>query len=260
MKLALIPPFSGMHFLTSAYSYHMMLPQLVHNPLYAEKYRHLSQGHFVMMDNGAAESKMLNNKDLMEVASEYKPSELILPDIKGDALGTLSLIKEFLSLRPRHNLYPDMSLVAVAQGRTGIELQRMIEVIADMRRVTTIGIPRHLLATIGNNAARLTLAKWITKRYNHRFEIHFLGAAPAWPYEIFFARELGIVRSMDTSMPFNYALNNLALRDDRLNIARPDNYFEAEFTVQQDELARRNCTIMHQWATGVQSYDRITES
>lgn len=259
MKLALIPPFSGLHFITVNYVYQLMLPQLIYNPLYAEKYKHLCEANFVMMDNGAAEGKMLKNKDLLEVAHEYQPSELILPDIKGDALGTLEVIKEFLSMRPRNNLFPDMGLMAVAQGRSGIELQRMIEVIAKMNRVTTIGIPRHLVETIGNKAARLTLARWINKRYGHRFEIHFLGAAPAWPYEVFFARELGFIRGMDTSMPFNYALRSLPVRDDRLNIRRPDRYFDLGFTAAQDEIARRNCAIMHQWATGDRPYDRVTE-
>lgn len=248
MRLALIPPFSGMHFITPAFTYQLMLPQLLDNKEYAKKYRYLCGSNFTIMDNGAAEGKMLRNRDLMALAQEYQPSELILPDVIGDAHETVGRIIEFLSRRPRHHLYADMGLMAVAQGQTAREVQQMLDTISTFDRVTAIGIPRHLVETIGNKTVRLTLARWIHERYGKRFEIHFLGSAPSWPMEVYYAQELGFVRGMDTSMPFNYALNDVAVREGVLISQRGEGYFEAEFTTHQDELARRNCIVMNTWA------------
>lgn len=253
MKLALIPPFSGLHYITKAFNYHLMLPQLTDNKAYADKYHELCKTDFVMMDNGAAEGNLMTDQQLVLMARKFKPSELILPDIMKDALGTIAKIEEFL--KPCHgpgsSWTSHTTFMIVAQGRSFIEVTRMIEAAAIDPRITTIGLPRHLLETLGQNDARIRIAKWINKHYGKKFSIHFLGAAPSWPYELFYARELGFVRGLDTSMPFNYALQGHMLVDeDRKHIKRTENYFEATFDERQDLLARRNVTIMHQWATG----------
>lgn len=255
MKLALIPPIPELRYDEPKRNYHLMLPQLVGDKDYAKKYKVLCESNFVMMDNGAAEGLMLSDKELLDLAHEFKPAELVLPDIIADALGTIEVIRGFLSTR---RTLAGIDFMAVAQGRSIIEVKRMIEVVAEIDRVATIGLPRHLVKTLRSNAARLDMARWIQKKYQKRFAIHLLGAAPQWPGELFFARELGFVRGMDTSMPFNYALRGLILSDDYRNVTRPDNYFSTEFNAEQNILARRNVSAMNQWASGeVHTSDRI---
>lgn len=249
MKLALIPPFAGLHFLESS-NYHLMLPQLLDNDVYSKTYEHLAKTSFVIMDNGAAEGELLGTTELMAAVRRVHPSELVLPDIMRDALGTIDIIKAFQKEIGKHKNFPNMEYMVVAQGKSRIEVQRMVEVVAELPKVTAIGLPRHLLDTLGRNDARLDLAKWLHKHYGQHLSIHFLGASPSWPVEAAFANELGFVRGMDTSMPFNYALHGHLLRDDRRMIKRPENYFEATFSESQEQLAHQNVQVMTKWATG----------
>lgn len=227
--------------------------------MYSKKYKDLCATDFVILDNGAAEDKMLSYKELIEVALEYQPTELVLPDIIGNALGTIECVREFLGIRTTHNLPLGMGYNVVAQGKSVIEVQRMIQVVAEFPNITTICLPRHLVATLGTRDARLLMARWIHKKYQDKFAIHFLGCAPSYPEEAFYAHMLGFVRGIDTSMPFNYALANTRLRSGIKNIKRSDDYFNAKFNFVQEELARKNVHVMNEWATGRVYDDRAAQ-
>lgn len=248
MKLALIPPFDGLHIINERDNYHLMLPQLLDNELYATKYRELRRrGDFIILDNGAAEGELVSDEKLVALTRAFDPDEVVIPDIMGDALGTIGRATKFVKA---YGSEIQADLMFVAQGRSLIEVTRMIEVLVTLDHVTTVGIPRHLLATTGHKDVRIMLAMWIHKHYGKTLNIHFLGAAPSWPFEVLYANDLKFVRGMDTSMPFNYALNNAYLVEgDKKHIKRPLDYFNQQFTHEQEILARRNAVLMRQWAT-----------
>jgi hypothetical protein len=116
--------------------------------------------------------------------------------------------------------------MAVAHG-TRVQVRQLIEAYADFQRIEVIGIPRALV-TEQNKAERIDLANWIERHFPERFRIHLLGASEFWPKEIYSAvRYAPHIRSVDTSMPFNYALLGESLNAPHpVAIKRFDRYFE----------------------------------
>jgi hypothetical protein len=246
-KLALIPPFDGLSFTRGTGDrYHLMLPQLLYNSAYSKEYQTLCKTDFVMLDNGAAENHLVADDVLVRIVEDFHPAELILPDIMGNMLGTLDKINDFVK---HYGKSLDVNFMVVAQGKSMVEVHRMLEVAVKHDGVTTIGIPRHMIRTLHSNFARIELAKWIHKQ-DSDLNIHFLGAAPGFPYELYHVREtVPFVRGMDTSMPFNFALLEHAMKDYEIRVfVRPEDYFEAKFNEVQWSFATHNVTVMKEWA------------
>jgi len=212
-------------------------------------------GDYVVMDNGIAEGIKFTGAELLAAASIFGANEIVLPDTLGDAKQTLSRVRTFLE----HYSTPLAEsgiekMMAVAQGTALQSVKNTINAFADMPKVTCIGIPRHLIKTTGSTSIRIDVANWIASAHKDRFEIHLLGADAAARKEIRWAATYAPhIRSIDSSMPFNYALAGYAL-DTVGNIYRPGQYFDRAWGITANvDLVKHNIAVFRGWANGEQS-------
>lgn len=251
MQLCLIPP-HGLEQVALRGSQHLVLAQIKHEQ-YANVYQQAwSRGDYLILDNGANEGEPVGDFALMARAAELGAREIVIPDVLGDMTETLRRARQFWS-NLQEMTYPVTSYgyMAVVQGKTLDELLDCAYVYTHMKRVTTLGIPRHLISTIGPKSIRVTVAKTIYARYGHRFQIHFLGTNAEWPDEVLYAsREVPFVRSVDTSMPFNYTLAGRALEVNATPVNRPDDYF-TKWHVPDRTLLDMNISTIQRWTRGL---------
>lgn len=244
MKLALIPPFAYLEEVTTT-DYHLMLPLCLESSDYTRMYSTLrKRGDYLILDNGAAESTPLDPERLMSWANMIMPQEVVIPDAMGIHADTVRRVMEFEEYAD-----PRFKYMAVLQGQTWEELEQCVNAYAWIDYVDVIGVPRHLITTIGDNEIRVAVVRMIQERWENRFQIHLLGTHPSYIQEL--ARcgqlfnELG-VRGVDTSAPFNYAWQEKMIShfDD---VPRSSTYFTDSFAGVRYNLLRDNIESMVEW-------------
>jgi hypothetical protein len=256
MLAALIPP-RGLENYALASGIHLALaiPSLLKHAPYVGLYRRAKRlGNYVILDNGLAEGQAASPSYLLEVAKDLSVDEIVAPDMMTDTKGTLTGVRSFLS---RHEAAINgFNVMAVAQGRSMQEFRRCTKAYSDMPAITTLGVPRHMLTTLNSRSARIDFVQWLVKEeYTERFKIHLLGTNAWWTGETrAVAKYLGdVVRSIDSSLPFNYALADVYLNANFPNparIDRPHLYFERDWNTHCNlAKVKFNVGVFLSWAS-----------
>lgn len=248
MRLALIPP-RGMEELALRSNFHLALAHITHSDYLRTYGVAAKRGDFIVMDNGVAEGQLISTKNLMVAAQRLGAHELVIPDVLGDARATRTAIEEFLT-QAYHmpKAYHSAEYFAVAQGSNLGEVRDLVSWLAPQMSIRTVGIPR-LLMKMTMLSARIDLANWIEDTFPGRFKIHLLGANSLWPREIVsVCKYAPHVRSIDTSMPFAYAMAGERLDVKyTAKISRPPQYFEIPHDKDCTDLIHRNIHTMLGW-------------
>jgi hypothetical protein len=179
------------------------------------------------------------------MAVSFGVDEIVLPDVIGDANGTIYATQTFLG-GYRERLYKaNIERMFVVQGQNYSECCRTIAW-AYAHGIRTFGIPRHLLETTKDLMIRFRLTEYIHAAWNNS-TIHFLGASPLWSRELQVAGHFlkGKVRGMDTSMPYVYAIGAQPVEGDA-KIKRQRDYFDVPNVYQY--WAEHNVQTMIGWA------------
>lgn len=249
MKVCFIPP-KGLERRMGIGGQVLCLAPLAHDGPYVSAVREAaSNGIPITMDNGIAEGIRLSPQLLVDRFHYFGADELVVPDVLGDARGTLDRVTNFIGGGGSPRLQ-GVKLMAVIQGRNMFELERVASNYSRWGKITTVGIPRLLGQAIGKEA-RINLALHLNKEYPGRFEIHFLGAQADWPGEVLaVSKETPFVRSFDTSLPYNYAMAGRQLRPGDPNpttpTSRPSRYFRDDQVLT--ELIKHNEAVIKTWA------------
>lgn len=246
-------------------SVHMLLPSCFNVPEYKDYYleRQNSVGlrsvttrtkQYRILDNGACEGTLLLGQGLIDLARECSADEIIIPDVMEDMQGTLSSVHEFLNLAHKDGLYCTdhrVRLTAVLHGKNIGEISNCIMTYEGLKPITTVAIPRLLIRTTGNPTIRLDICRLIRQLTGTRFSIHLLGTHHSYPGEIaFIERSLPKnVRSVDSSMPYNYAQLGVQLSG-KFEIPRTQDWLTYEWSDGDIRLAERNLAIFTSWARG----------
>jgi hypothetical protein len=114
-------------------------------------------------------------------------------------------------------------------------------------KIDVLYLPR-LLVTEEYRGARIDLATNLHEVFSD-IEIHFLGANSKFIEEMKYAGELGIVRGMDTSAPYNYAFAGQEL-DGGEQVNRPEGYFNLMSNQFDLRLVQYNIEVAQNWAQG----------
>lgn len=249
VKLALIPPIELLE-LTDETNCQLALPHLLTN----ETYRYVYQKHcddpeqYVILDNGEAEGVRMDTSELVHLAFAMGVDELVVPDTIKDARATWEQYKKFLGWYS-DNIDPadvDLNFMFVLQGKNIDEFFGMADRVTGRFRAQTIGIPRHAVETCHDDTVRLRLAKYIKQRNQHK-EIHLLGGSPSVPWELrYFQHAQGIVRSTDTSSPFNFAYANQTITTSS-GVRRPDFYFDLPYESFNKHALDFNIAHLKRW-------------
>lgn len=253
MKIALIPPISWLSY-TALTQYQLMLPHLLFDDLYSRVYGALCRDpkQYVILDNGAAEAEFTDSADLLSVVRQMQPSEVVAPDVLGDGVETIAYTKAFMKMLKDDYVYGRVNVGVVAQGKNRDEAlntaQQLLEVHND--DIQTIYLPRLLVdpQIVNGFLTRIKLALDLHQITDK--EIHFLGASQRWAEETKEAGQLGFVRGIDTSMPFNYAYHGKYV-DGPEEIGRPADYFFAPSQDFDTLTLSGNVHTMHRWANGL---------
>lgn len=253
MQVALIPP-TGLETWALRSGFHLTLPHMFSNLDYRATYiRAAQRGDYIVLDNGEAEGVRVTGLNLRKMALEVEANEVVAPDIIGDKAKTCAAVHQFF----RHaegetskEVDAVVRYMAVVQGQNMAELKACVEYYAGIPKIRVLGIPRHLLVTIEQSSVRIDLANWIRDFHFGRFEIHLLGTSPSWIQEVRYASKYAPhIRSVDTSMPFNYAIAGIPIQHDtRKTIPRPLTYFTKDHSTLDTSLIKYNVDRLLEWA------------
>lgn len=241
VKLALIPPFELLE-CTDETTCQLMLPQLAANPTYSYVYqRHCNDAdQYVILDNGEAEGKHIDQNDLIKMAFWYGVDELVIPDVMGKMRRTIEKAQTFLAK------YGDLKLkyMFVVQGKSYEEFAESAKWANRQKWIDTIGIPRHMIETCGGNPSSRVM---LVSDVGIDKPVHLLGGSPLAPMELkYFDWPLN-VRSTDTSAPFNYAHAHQLLRCGE-RVKRPKNYFEIRLEDFEEPTLSENLKDIMEWS------------
>jgi len=255
MKLAVIPPycFSTMMCLQD---YQLLLPQCFHSEEYTRVAYAFSRDPkfndtYVMLDNGAAEGEAWHPQALIVIGREFEVDEIVVPDILADYHGTLDMLEWFQNETSETDRR-GFGWMGVLQGTNMSQLLSCAEAYAETDFISSFGIPRHLLETVGDKHIRLFLANELFKRYGDDYDMHFLGMNPSWYMEPkVLAAGAPYARGIDTSLPFVSAYHDVDIEEPGAPlVSRPEHYFEAnpwEFSNLRFEQALR---VLKGWCNG----------
>ncbi len=204
--------------------YHLVLPHLFRSQKYLDFHQSLSDGDFIILDNGAAEGLEYGAKHLLTLAEQVGADEVVIPDTMKDGNDTLAKAQYFARYAK-----PEHQYMFVLQGNTVEEVMFCLKALDNgnmFSYVTTIGIPRHFY-DIGPRF-RVQLTEYmIEEHFNDKFYIHFLGGSP-WKREVVMLAELadGLpnFRGIDTSMPIYMGLEGHSIATQAW-MPRPENFF-----------------------------------
>lgn len=198
MKLALIgapnvrPIIEGL-----GLGYHLVLAQYMTDPAYKALYREMSaRGHFIMMDNGAAElGASISFGDVLDAANVCDADEIIMPDVLDNMEETLRHTVEAL----KH--VTSKYRVMVPQGKNWSEWRECAEVMCRWG-CTTIAIAKRYEAFEGGRRRALQILYDLGLHRNHY--IHLLGCYSN-PLKEIADNMSRFVRGIDTAAPFAHA-------------------------------------------------------
>lgn len=220
MKIATILPFKHMH-LEEDEPYHMCLAHLLDNAIYREFFlREAEQGNFILMDNGVVETgKPMPMKRLDELARAINATEMVLPDVLNDCLGTLMLGED--SMKVWGGKTP---LMAVPQGNNYEEWRYCLETMMKWP-IKSIGISKFTKKFI---PSRFDLLRLTPSVFKSGKEIHILGCnyydTEMVNIETYFPNQ---VRGIDSGIAAFYTMNGLLMQE---GIEKPE--IEMDFQAQ----------------------------
>jgi hypothetical protein len=252
MKVAVIPPRHYWHYVGHGEAW-LGLAQMVDETYWMHHHRH--PGQIRIMDNGAAEGEMVSNLKLLLTAKKHTAKEVVLPDELTDHLATMDKVGQFFKERADDTRLNDFDYVGVVQGRSFRQVKACIDYYASNPKITTLGVPRLLIDYMGPEA-RIVIANWVKRQYDDRFQIHLLGTNKTYPREVLRAAlDAPHIRSVDTSLPFNFAIADARLEDNR-EIGRPHGYLDLNWSGLDVGLIQHNIATLKEWANGQEASSR----
>ena len=253
MKLSIIAPIQDLELSKRLSNYYMVLSWLaLEQPNYCQFYKDIKKNDkksFIILDNGAAENKPIDGRQLIELAQEMKVDELVLPDAYGDGNKTTVLSNEFIDNHIKLIKKMKLLLMGVVQGTTKEEFLRCYDNFLNNNNIKTIGIGyrnllhpflremeqfshnyweelgikdvRYLVNKLENNTFYYMLSRLYFIRNYVNFEelkknkkkIHLLGLwSPrelAYYHKVFDKNELEFIRSNDSASVCQAAQTNI---------------------------------------------------
>lgn len=253
MDIALIPPVPDLGRYAGRGDMHMLLVALFNRPGYVEYYA--KRDEYKILDNGAHETQTegLGILPLLKLAAKVNASEVVLPDVPGNAVKSIETTRRalaWLDTPKGMQAYGEAgmpSLMIVPQGRSldawAGSLRVMLNAYHDVFRdsIPTIGFAKHHVEGGFDPCEMYDAARQLSPAG----VIHCLG----WPRNLWSIDELTSytrdIRSIDSARPFVYAANGILLEPGGMIPKYPkraDDYFDTALDAD-DELVERNIEV-----------------
>ncbi len=224
------------------------------NSQYKNFFSELSDDKFIILDNGANESKMITGSELINAALTVGAAEVIAPDVLRDGPKTIEETSKFLDQQGESIERYKLGVMGVVHGRNIAEIYECAHFYAQHPLITTIGIGFRncdlvefptINITQRNSISRLLMTRVIDNICKK--PIHLLGNYN--PLETRFYKDIPNVRSTDSSSPVLCGHHDI-IYDKKLGLnEKPSEYldFFGTLNAHQVKLAKANIDIIQEW-------------
>ena len=250
-----IPPNSQMELMKKGDRYFCLSQIYLRNEEYRNFFKaRVAEGAWVTLDNGAGDHCTVTKEQVLEIARELQPSELIPLDILFDGVETYKNLLWTIDEMQKDPLLKDIEVFACPQGKDLNEWLELYEVMLDMPEVTTIGMSKLAIPYVISGVKFGDVG--IAQDRNDMYQIlknqgllgkplHFLGAGEAWEFDMYIGEPF--VRSTDSCFTVWSGMNGQKFGTESYErIPTPHDYFDREVTDEQLELALHNIQYMKQ--------------
>ena len=253
MDFYVIPPNSQMELMKKGDRYFCLSQIYLKNAEYRAFFKaRVAEGSWVTLDNGAGDHETVTKEQVLEIARELQPSELIPLDILFDGKSTLENLKWTIKQMAHDPLLKDIEIFACPQGKDLREWVILYNDMLNMPEVKTIGMSKLAIpwvmsgvkfGDVGIAKDRNKLFEFLKRGNLLRKPLHFLGAGEAWEFEMYKGEEF--VRSTDSCFTVWSGMNNQKFGTDEFErIPTPHDYFDRVMTEEQLQLALHNIQYM----------------
>lgn len=245
------PTFYGSEMISDR-PYHMLLAHMMlKDAKYADTALNIVKkpGVYVILDNGVWEKEPVSLVDLIDIAKQLRPSELILPDVFRDMSNSLRATMN--SIPAVMEALPGMILGGVVQGNNVAELVYSYSRLANHPCIDVIHIPKVIEWTWPYRGRLGFIRHLHWARYLSRKPHHLLGIMEN-PLELAGFEEFGDrIRSCDSALAVTAALEHTMI-DFACGFVGPkpkrqSNYFDTEVGFVSDEqfqILEHNITVI----------------
>lgn len=221
---------------------HMLLLHLCAQEVYKLAYKDVEG--YKIMDNSVVElGTALTIEKLCDVAEEMDVDEIVLPDVLGDGIATLAAVKDAIKyIFKRYGNDVPFKLMAVAQGNTLDEWMNCHHDLIQLP-VHVIGIPKRVEQFI----PRYELCEILEAARDPYKDYHLLGV-PGNPIEIWHAKRLEYIRSVDSCIAYIAARDGVAINP-LSGCDRPEKTIDFTDTPSESTLGQlqQNIDTMNGW-------------
>lgn len=243
MKFFTIPPIKYTDFMAINDNYFCLAPIALEDEDYFNYFKQkAAEGKHVILDNGAAEGRLVEGEKYIHLINQLKPTEAVAPDALYRGENTLMKLKHF-----KHDLqstwnwsgqHSSVKIIGVPQGSTVKEwLKCYLEMVNDSF-ISTIGISKFAVKSFAEitktDDVAINRIECITMLHKYHLDLkplHCLGMRD--PHEFQAYKNIPSVRSSDSAFTCLAATKGYDIFDCPVDIETPKEYFHNEITLDQ---------------------------
>lgn len=253
MNYFVIPPIGQLHLADEGTAGYFVLAHLyVKNKAYRDFFKaKRDEGHFILLDNGAAEHSLVTPQVLLDCVKDLQPTEVVAPDVLYNGTRTEQNLILFINMLKEERLFEETDVFFVPQGESKEEWLRLYDNALLNPDVKTIGLSKITVPHLWRGAskdqeimeARHECFDLLKKTNRLQKPLHLLGAGD--PREFKYYRNHAIVRSTDSCFTLWAALNGIDWgKGDFTRIPTSEHYFDENLSHDQIAIGRRNCDFL----------------
>ena len=234
MDFYVIPPLSALQLMEQGDRYFCLSQLYLRDENYRAYFKQkVAEGAWVTLDNGAGDHETVTREQVLEIARDLQPSELIPLDILFNSKETIDNLEWTIEQMKNDMFLKHIEILACPQGESLSEWLNTYQYMLNNANVDTIGmsklaIPYAMSKVRGGDAniardrnAMYTLLK---DRGLLGKPLHFLGAGEPWEFEMY--RGDLLVRSTDSCFSIWGGMNGERFDNpDYKRIPTPKDYF-----------------------------------
>ena len=231
MDFYVIPPNGHLELMDLGNRYFCLSQIYLRNEEYRNFFKQkVAEGKWVTLDNGAGDHETVTREQVLEIARELQPSELIPLDILFNSSETLENLEWTIEQMENDPLLKDVEIFACPQG------ENLAKWLFCYNEMSKLAIPFVVSKSTGGDVGiardRNQMFSYLKKANLLKKPLHFLGAGEPWEFEMYLDNEF--VRSTDSCFTVWGGMNDQVFgTDDYERIPTPKDYFEREITQEQ---------------------------
>lgn len=259
MDIYVIPPVGSLELMNYGDRFFCLAQQYKKYPHYREFFKKkVAEGKWVTLDNGAGDHDTVDEDELLHIALDLKPSEVIPPDILFDGIKTIYNMERFIhrlrlfeyaaSKFDSHASKP-IQIFACPQGKDKEEWMFVYRYMVKHPEVSTIGMSKLAIPHImydksfiidkGIKEARIAVFNHLKTIGLITKPLHFLGLGD--PTELEHYKDEPLVRSNDSCNSILSGINGFDWNTrDFTRIPTPKDYFDQTIKPEAYNVAKRN--------------------